>query len=57
LAAGLSRHLFNGFSLDLGSAYIFDRHFFQGDQFDLRSDDRIQIDPGVAYFLQLIWNR
>jgi hypothetical protein len=57
LAAGLSRQLPSGFSLDLGSAYVFDRQFFQSDQFDLGSADRIKIDPGVAYFVQLVWNR
>jgi hypothetical protein len=55
LAAGLTRQLPAGFSLDLGAAYIFDRRLFLSDEFDLSSDNRIEVDPGVSYSLQLIW--
>lgn len=57
LGSGLTRKLPHGFSLDLGVAYLFDRHFFQASDFDLGSDDRIEVDPTVSYGLQLIWNR
>lgn len=57
LGSGVTRKLPYGFSLDLGVAYLFDRHFFQASDFDLGSDDRIEVDPTVSYWLQLIWNR
>lgn len=57
LATGLTRQLPNGFSLDLGAGYLFDRRFFQSPDFELNSDDMIEVDPGIAYTLQVIWTR
>jgi hypothetical protein len=55
LSAGLSRQLPNGFSLDLSAGYLFDRRLFQSEDFDLDSNDLIEIGSGIAYTLQLIW--
>jgi len=55
LSAGLSRQLPKGFSLDLSAGYLFDRRLFQSEDFDLNSNDMIDIESGVAYTLQLIW--
>ena len=57
LAAGLSRQLPAGFSLDLSAGYLFDRRLFQSEDFNLSSDDMIQVKSGVAYTLQVIWTR
>jgi hypothetical protein len=54
---GLAHTLPAGFSFELGAAYLFDRRFFHDSDFDLQSDDMIQVDPTVSYSFQLIWNR
>jgi len=57
LSTGLSRQLPKGFSLDLSAGYLFDRRFFQSENFDLNSNDMIEIESGVVYALQVIWTR
>ncbi len=57
LVSGLACQLAGGFSLEMGAGYLFDRRFFQSSQFDLNSDDLIQVDPGVVYSAQIIWIR
>lgn len=57
VGAGLSRQLPAGFSFEIGAAYLFDRRFFHSSDFDLGSDDQIEVDPTVSYSIQLIWNR
>jgi hypothetical protein len=57
VGAGLSRRLPAGFSFEIGAAYLFDRRFFHSSDFDLDSDDQIEVDPTVSYSFQLIWNR
>jgi len=57
LATGITRQLPNGFSLDLSAGYLFDRRFFQSPDFELSSDDMIEVDAGMAYTLQVIWMR
>jgi hypothetical protein len=56
LAAGLSRQLPKGFSLELSAGYLFDRSFLQSDNFDLNAPDKIDVDAGVVYSMQVIWN-
>lgn len=57
VGAGLSHQLPAGFSFEIGAAYLFDRRFFLSSDFDLGSDDQIEVDPTVSYSIQLIWNR
>jgi len=48
LSAGLSRQLPKGFSLALGAGYLFDRRLFESEDFNLGSNDMIEIESGIA---------
>jgi hypothetical protein len=56
-ALGLDRQLASGFSLDLSTAYVFDRKIFQAESFSGSRSDVIDIAPGPALSLMLRWSR
>lgn len=57
LTLGLQYELGKGWSVDLSSAYVFDRKFFQAEKFSGQRRDELLIDSGVATLLQLSWTR
>jgi hypothetical protein len=57
LTLGATRELGRNWSLDLSSAYVFDRHVFQAEKFSGSRRDELTIDPGFAGTLQLLWTR
>ena len=57
LRLGVTRELPYGLRADFGVAYLFDRKFILSDDFDLAAPDRIEVQPGVAYLLQIAWHR
>ena len=57
LTLGGKRELGRGWSLDVSAARVFDRQFFQAEEFSGRRRDELLIDSGVAITLQLIWTR
>ncbi|WP_428308235.1 DUF6268 family outer membrane beta-barrel protein [Lacipirellula sp.] len=56
-AVGLERALFNGFTLELTAAYLFDRQLFQGTSFTDDRTDEVEFDPGLGLSFQLQWRR
>jgi hypothetical protein len=57
LTLGVRRELGHGWSLDLSTAYVFDRQIFQAEKFSGSRRDELVIDPGVAGMLQIVWTR
>lgn len=57
MTLGIQRELGRGWSMDLSTAYVFDRRFFQAEKFSGSRRDELSIDPGVAATLQLMWTR
>lgn len=57
LTVGLQRELGRGWNVDLSTAYVFDRRFFQAEKFSGPRRDVLAIDPGVAGMLQFTWTR
>ena len=57
LTLGLQCELGKGWSVDVSSAYVFDRQFFQAEKFSGERRDELLIDSGVAGLLQLSWTR
>ncbi len=56
-ALGLDRRLPAGFILDLSAAYVFDRRIFQAESFSGSRSDGLDISPGAAISLMLLWSR
>lgn len=56
-AIGLDRRLPAGFSLDLSAAYVFDRRIFQATSFSGSRSDVLNLSPGAALSLMLLWSR
>jgi hypothetical protein len=56
-AFGLDRNLPAGFRLDLSAAYVFDRRIFQAESFSGNRSDVLDISPGPAINLMLLWSR
>jgi hypothetical protein len=56
-AFGLDRNLPAGFRLDLSAAYVFDRRIFQAESFSDNRSDVLDISPGPAISLMLLWSR
>ncbi len=54
---GVERKLGYGWSLDLSSAYVFDRKLFQAENFSDSRRDLLAIDAGMAWTLQVVWTR
>jgi hypothetical protein len=54
---GVERKLGYGWSLDLSSAYVFDRKLFQAEDFSGSRRDLLAIDAGMAWSLQVVWTR
>ena len=57
VAFGLDRRLPVGLSLDLSAAYVFDRRIFQAESFSGSRSDVLNISPGAAISLMLLWSR
>ncbi len=57
LSLGIERQFGRGWSVDLSAAYVFDRQMFQAEKFSGSRRDELEIDPGVAGMLQLVWRR
>lgn len=57
VSVGVQRELGRGWSLDFSTAYVFDRRFFQAEQFSGSRREGLSIDPGIATTLQLMWTR
>ena len=56
-ALGIDRALPAGFKLDLSAAYVFDRSIFQAESFSDGRRDVLNISPGAAISLMLLWSR
>jgi hypothetical protein len=54
---GIERKLAYGWSLDMSAAYVFDRKLFQAESFSDSRRDRLAIDAGMAWTLQVVWTR
>lgn len=57
VTVGVQRELWRNWSVDLSTAYVFDRRFFQAEKFSGSRRDELVIDPGIAATLQLMWTR
>lgn len=56
-AVGFERSLPGGFALDVSAAYVFDRSIFQAESFSDDRRDELQIAPGAAVSVMLLWRR
>ena len=55
LKLGIKSPLYKGLSADLACGYVFDRLWFQGDDYDDRNQDRVDLENGVQVTLNLVW--
>ena len=53
--AGVHLYLVKGLRLDLNGAYAFDRLWFEGNDYDDRDQDRIDLENGFIFNLTLNW--
>jgi hypothetical protein len=57
LTLGLQRNLGHRWSVDVSTAYVFDRQIFQAEKFTGSRRDELAIEPGIAGTLQFSWTR
>ena len=54
---GLRRQLSRGWSLDVSAGYVFDRRIFQAESFSGSRQNEVEIEPGLAGSVQILWTR
>lgn len=54
---GLARQMGRGFTADVSCGYVFDREFFQSQQFSGGRTDVVKVHPGLLAGLQVVWTR
>lgn len=57
VSAGVSRQLARGFRFEGAAGYLFDRQFFQAESFSDERHDVVEVESGLALWLQLLWTR
>jgi len=55
LSAGLQHRFKNSFTIDLVTGFVFDRFFFNGDGFEDRRYDRVDIQSGAFIAIEAAW--